>query len=397
MPLSKLYPKEFASFSKEAERIIDEAVAFAEQSPVLDKGVDVWAQLPATSTKWKSLTESDDRRFNELIYTALRDQFEQDDRTVLIGEDIQDRTPFTAKSYGGAFKVSRDLSTLFEGRVRNTSISEAAIVGIGTGLAVGGYRPLVEIMFGDFMTLTLDQLLQHAAKFYGMYNGQVNVPLIVRTPMGGKRGYGPTHSQSLEKFFLGIPGLFVVALNHRISPARVYGAIFAEVEHPTLVIENKILYTRSLNRRPLSGFVLEATDDGFPTLRISPAGLPPDVTILCYGGMLEDAERAMEKAFDENDILGEIICPTVLHPFQPSALLESVKQTGRLVIVEEGTSFAAFGSEAVAELVAAGAGKFALTRLGYNGIIPCSFAGELNCLPGVEEIKNALINILHES
>ncbi|MFV0276921.1 MAG: hypothetical protein ACK5HY_07025, partial [Parahaliea sp.] len=139
----------------------------------------------------------------EAINRALGDWMSADPDVVLLGEDI--RSP-----YGGAFKVTRGLSFAHPDRVLNTPISEAAIVGIGNGLALGGKRPVVEIMFGDFLTLCFDQILNHAAKFRGMYNRQVENPLVVRTPMGGGRGYGPTHSQNLEKHFAGVPGLRVL-------------------------------------------------------------------------------------------------------------------------------------------------------------------------------------------
>lgn len=389
------YPDKFREFADAADEIITAAVTAAEEADVLTQPVPAAPPQPTRSTEWKALEERSDRRFNELIYEALRDQFSQNDKTILIGEDIQDTTEYTEKSYGGAFKVTRDLSTLFPERVRNTPISEAAIVGVGTGLAISGYRPIVEIMFGDFMTLTLDQLLQHAAKFYAMYNGKVNVPLVVRTPMGGKRGYGPTHSQSIERFFLGIPGLTVVALNHRISPANIYRTIFERINHPALVIENKILYTRSLNRRIPSGYELTATKGDFPVFRLSPTQLQADVTVLCYGGMLEEAEQAVVEAFDELEVLGEVICPTLLHPYDPSVLMESVIETGKLVVVEEGNNFAAFGSEAIAALMADGAPALTIRRLGYNGVIPCSLEGEMNSLPGVADIKQAIKELVN--
>ena len=384
------YPDKFQEFAGAADEIITAAVTAAERADVLSEPAPSVPQQRPRSTTWEPLEKRSDKRFNELIYEVLRDQFEKTEEAILIGEDIQDTTEYTEKSYGGAFKVTRDLSTLFPGRVLNTPISEAAIVGVGTGLAIGGYRPIVEIMFGDFMTLTLDQLLQHAAKFYAMYNGEVKVPLIVRTPMGGKRGYGPTHSQSIERFFLGIPGLTVVALNHRISPADVYRTLFERINHPALVIENKILYTRSLNRRIPSGYELTATKGDFPVYRLSPAQVPPDVTVLCYGGILEDAEQAVVEAFDEYEILGEIICPTLIHPYEPELLMGSIVETGKLVVVEEGNSFAAFGSEAIAALMSQGAPALAIRRLGYDGVIPCSLEGEMNSLAGVADIKQAM-------
>ncbi|NJB86672.1 2-oxoisovalerate dehydrogenase E1 component [Lewinella marina] len=390
------YPDEFGDLVSAADAIIAAAAAEAEQDPIQEGCHPAWPRIPSVATEaWKPLSERSDARFNELIYESLKEQFETNDRTILIGEDIQDRTEFTEKNYGGAFKVTRDLSTLFPGRVRNTPISEAAITGIGTGLAVGGMQPIVEIMFGDFMTLTLDQLLQHAAKFHAMYGGRVNVPLILRTPMGGRRGYGPTHSQSLERFFLGIPGLNVVALNHRISPKTIYEALFQNGNSPTVVIENKILYTRSLNRSTPAGFLREMTQGDFPVYRMRPAGVAPQVTILCYGGMLEEAERAVEQAFDEHEILGEIICPTLLHPYDPAALITSVESSRKLVVVEEGTSFAGFGAEAIATVSAAATHQVAVKRLGFDGVIPCSLPGEIQLLPGAEAIVNAIKELVH--
>ena len=161
----------------------------------------------------------------------------------MIGEDI--RSP-----YGGAFKVTKGLSDHFPDRVFNAPISEASIVGMGNGLALHGHLPVCEIMFGDFMTLACDQFINHASKFRRMYNQQVTVPIVIRTPMGGGRGYGPTHSQSLEKHFMGVPHTQCLALHERISPEIVYNRLFDSIDRPTLVIENKLLYGHRLGARP---------------------------------------------------------------------------------------------------------------------------------------------------
>ena len=122
------------------------------------------------------------------------------DEVILYGEDLLD-------PYGGAFKVTKGLSTKFPDRVLPTPISEAAMIGMAGGMAIGGLRPIVEIMFGDFLTLCADQIINHASKFRYMYNDQVCVPIVIRAPMGGGRGYGPTHSQSIESLFKGVPFL----------------------------------------------------------------------------------------------------------------------------------------------------------------------------------------------
>ena len=140
----------------------------------------------------------------DALNAALHRACAADERVIILGEDVLD-------PYGGAFKVTRGLSTTYPERVLTTPISEAGIVGVAAGMALRGLRPVVEIMFGDFITLAADQLINHAAKFRWMYNDQVRVPMVIRTPMGGRRGYGPTHSQTLEKLFLGVPGLILEA------------------------------------------------------------------------------------------------------------------------------------------------------------------------------------------
>src|SRR5512136_2157509 len=142
----------------------------------------------------------------ESLNNGLHQAFSMEPNVYLLGEDILD-------PYGGAFKVTRGLSSRFPDRVLTTPISEAAIIGVASGMALRGLRPVAEIMFGDFLTLCADQLVNHASKFRWMYNDNVHVPMVVRAPMGGRRGYGPTHSQSLEKMFLGVPGMKVVAPN----------------------------------------------------------------------------------------------------------------------------------------------------------------------------------------
>src|SRR5918995_6225884 len=150
------------------------------------------------------------RQLNKALHQVLAD----DPRVVLLGEDIAD-------PYGGAFKVTRGLTTAFPERVLTTPVSEAAMVGVAAGLAMSGYRPIVEIMFGDFVTLAFDQIVNHITKYPAMYAGKVTCPVIVRVPSGGHRGYGPTHSQSLEKHFMGVPHLTVAAASPFHDPWRV--------------------------------------------------------------------------------------------------------------------------------------------------------------------------------
>ena len=269
-------------------------------------------------------------------------------------------------------------------------MSEATITGIGTGLALGGYLPLVEIMFGDFLTLTFDQLLQHACKICQMYGQWIDVPLILRTPMGGKRGYGPTHSQSIEKHFFGIANLTILALNHRLSPDLVYENLFKTCKNPTLVLENKMLYAKFLHNQPIPGFSVLFSDEVFPSVKISPIGVVPDITIVCYGGMLEDVEAAAQLAFDEEEITCEIICPSMINPLNINPIAKSVSMTGKLITVEEGNGVAGFGSEITSCLLEFSVIPKWFQRVSYNFIIPSSLSRELELLPNVQMILDAI-------
>ena len=145
--------------------------------------------------------EKSDKRLNDHIYLSLKDILKSKN-SVLIGEDICNLSKYTSVEYGGAFNVTKDLSDLFPDQVINSPISESAIVGFSLGVSLNGSLGITEIMFGDFITLCFDQIIQQISKIPEMYGRKLNLPLIIRTPMGGRRGYGPTHSQNLEKFFL---------------------------------------------------------------------------------------------------------------------------------------------------------------------------------------------------
>jgi 2-oxoisovalerate dehydrogenase E1 component len=387
-PLTR-FAREFSAeaddFQKQAEQQISEALVRAKAAPF--SSVEPPAPAVNPEPVWQATKIAVTDRVANRIYSTLGANMERDHRIICIGEDIE-------APYGGAFKVTKDLSQRFPGRVRNTPISESAIVGLANGLAMAGYRPVVEIMFGDFLTLAADQIINHAAKFRYMYNGQVSIPLIIRTPMGGKRGYGPTHSQCLEKHFFGIPDTRVLALHHRYDPAQIYDRLFATVDCPTLVIENKILYGEFVSAGAPEGFVWEHTDGDFPTSRLRP-GATPDVTIVCYGGMLIDVERAVDRLFEEHEIIAEVICPVELYPLHIAPILASVELSHRLVVVEEGQLFSGFGAELLASIHERAPGV--LTKAKRIGPPPspnpAAKPAELQMLPTTESIISAVVEV----
>lgn len=341
------------------------------------------------------------------LNAALHQAMTDDEHVILLGEDILD-------PYGGAFKVTRGLSTEFPGRVLTTPVSEAAITGVAGGMALRGLRPVVEIMFGDFTTLITDQVVNHLSKFRGMYNNQVRVPIVIRTPMGGRRGYGPTHSQTLEKLFLGIPGLRVLAPCALDDPGRLLRDAILLDDDPVLFIENKLLYylpiqdeknLAEFNLTPISHTAfedqaLEAYDgyrvlddhDYAPTLRLRLRGAPnPQITLVAYGYMSEICRQAALRLAYEKEIFVEIIVPTQLAPVQIAPIVESVKQTGRLLTVEEGSLTLGWGAELLAQAAQRLGNRLQIAqRLGGAELpIPASTSLEAAVLPGVDDVMQA--------
>ncbi|MBE3067586.1 MAG: alpha-ketoacid dehydrogenase subunit beta [Chloroflexi bacterium] len=319
---------------------------------------------------------------------ALHHAMETDERVTILGEDILD-------PYGGAFKVTRGLSTKFPMRVLTTPISEAAIVGVANGMALRGLRPVVEIMFGDFITLIADQLVNHASKFRWMYNDQVRVPVVVRAPMGGRRGYGPTHSQSLEKMFLGVPGLKVVAPNALGDPAELLAAAIAD-DDPVLFVEHKLLYTRPLlepGKGDLIEFQVEKIGDAYPAFILRPAD-SARLTIACYGYNFEYARAAALDLLMEHEIFVEIVLFSQLSPFDLEPVFSSLARTRKLLTVEEGTLSLGWGAEVAARAVERMEGLRVRRVAALD--LPVGNAKSLEdaILPSVQDIVNAALSLV---
>ena len=336
-----------------------------------------------------------EKRFNDLLYEELKSILTNDKNSIIIGEDIENINEFNPLPYGGAFKVTKDLSNLFPLKVKNTPISEQAITGIGIGLALNGFTSIVEIMFGDFTTLVLDQLLQHVSKFTLMYGREIQIPFIMRTPMGGFRGYGPTHSQSLEKHFLGIPGLEVISLNQLIMPSIIFKKIIKN-KKPVLLIENKILYTKKIFENLPFGYEVEVmeNDYDYPIAKISPLDGEPCVTIVCYGGILNEVLNSAKDLFTEHELLVEIFAPTDLNNSFIPNLEISINKTKLLYIVQEGNSFGSYGSEIVSNLIKNNFKEFEYINISNNTIIPSSRELEENILPTSEKISKLILDRL---
>jgi len=248
-------------------------------------------------------------------------------------------------------------------------------------------------MFGDFCTLIIDQLLQHADKFPTMYGTDVALPLMIRTPMGGRRGYGPTHSQSIERLFLGMQNLVVLAVNHHLDIPALYSAAFNGPPKPTFMIENKVLYTIANTAMCPKGYAIEQSDERFPTIRIQPARHPPSFTIFTYGHGLALAEAALVQLMHDYEVFGEIICPSALTPINLSPLIASVSNTKRLLTVEEGSTFGALGAELISQMLEHGIALRSIRRLGNGTILPCSAKAEARLLPSSQDIVQCILEM----
>lgn len=328
--------------------------------------------------QWTEI-ESLNQRMVERINGFFRKEIHENKNLLFIGEDV-------LSPYGGAFKVARDLSDIAPRQVFSTPISEAAITGIGNGLALNGFKPFVEIMFGDFITLAFDQVVNHASKFHHMFNKQVDCPVVIRTPMGGRRGYGPTHSQTLDKFLLGIDHVRVLALNTFIDPEIIFRGVMKE-KGPVIVIENKIDYGKKILPNRLPAFHYQRSQDDFPVVHIRPRVSEPDITLLAYGGMSDIVHALLEELFQETDLKPELIVPACISTLPMGLLEASVAQTRRIAIIEEGSPFAGFGSEVIARLAENLTTPFHAKRIGALPVpIPSVKSLENAVLPGHERI-----------
>jgi len=270
--------------------------------------------------------------YREALREALREEMQRDPTVFLLGEDI-------GKYWGGAFKVTEGLAEEFgEERVRDTPISESAIIGTGVGAAITGMRPVAEIMFGDLTALAMDQIANQAAKIRYMFGGQAKCPLVIRTPFGAGVNIASHHSQSLEAWFMHVPGLYVAV------PSTSYdakGLLKSAIRgnNPVMFCEHKLLY-------PIEGEVPEEEYTiPFGLADVKREG--EDVTIVATLYMVHKALSAAE-ILQKEGISVEVVDPRTLTPLDKQTIIDSVKKTGRIVIVSEDCKTAGVSAEIAA-------------------------------------------------
>ncbi|ODN71226.1 alpha-ketoacid dehydrogenase subunit beta [Methylobrevis pamukkalensis] len=315
-------------------------------------------------------------RYAEALNRALREEMTRDPMVWLFGEDIA--------TYGGVFKVTKDLLGEFgPGRVRDTPISEQTLTAMAVTAAMAGTRPVLEIMYADFLPLSIDALVNQAGVFDYIWGGQVSIPMVLRTQGGGGAGAGAQHSKSLDAFVAHIPGLKVVA---PATPADAYGLLKAAIRdpNPVIVLEHKLLYN-------LRGEVPE--DGGLIEIgRARTAREGRDVSIFATSRMVHLSLEAAEKLAAEG-IEAEVIDLRSLRPLDVGAIVASVAKTHHAVVVNEGWRFCGYGAELSATIMEQAFDDLdaPVERVGAMDVaIPYSEPLEKTVLPDVEAIMAAV-------
>lgn len=324
--------------------------------------------------------------YAEAIREAMSEEMRRDTRVLLLGEDIG--------KYGGAFGVSRGMIEEFGAkRIRETPISEAAIVGAAAGAAMTGLRPIVELMFSDFITLAMDQLVNQAAKNRYQFGGQGSVPMVVRAPSGSGKGAAAQHSQSIEAWCCHVPGLKVVAPS---TPYDAKGLLKSSIRdnNPVVFFEQKLLY-------PVTG---EVPEREFSEDHLIPLGKAvikkegSDLSIITYGRMVQLSLAAAEK-LSSLGIKVEVVDLRTLVPLDSETLIRSAKKTGKVLIVHEAVKTGGFGGELVSTIADSEA-FYSLTapikRLcGYDVPIPYNKKLEAYAVPTEERIYETVLGMMN--
>jgi 2-oxoisovalerate dehydrogenase E1 component len=367
-----------------AEEFLAEVYREAAASPEATRGEGTHRVFPAGAPLVRqSFPLSAAKNVRASLSQGLADLLDRHPEVLVLGEDLHE-------PYGGAFKVTAGLSTRFPGRVVSTPISEAGIIGAAIGLALAGFRPVVEVMFADFLTLGMDQIYNHAVKFPGMF-ADAKVPLVIRAASGGRRGYGPTHSQSPEKLMGAVPGLTVLCPSHHHDPGALLQRAVLDWNSPTVFLEHKLLYAREVDPGGYRELKSDPDDPGaawFPTLIRGVS--TPDVTFVAFGHSVLLAEAAAEQLAEE-EVETEIVVPSLVAPLPRRTFANHLSQRRRIVVIEEASGECGFSAELAAVLLQAG------YRGSYRRVapppapIPAARSLEGAVLPSEQDVLNAAI------
>lgn len=264
---------------------------------------------------------------------ALNNILTKDKSAIIIGEDIKD-------PYGGAFKITKDLTKKFSNQIIQTPISESGFVGMATGMMLKGINPIVEIMFNDFLALISDMIINSSTKIPELCKNKKNLgKLLIRTPGGGGRGYGPIHSQNLEKIFFGFPNLEIVSPNLLIDPFITLNEFYASETNVKIFLENKLDYAKNIITNDFlmdNEFKVNDLSDNLVTKVLSNSEKVDntDIFLMCYGGSTEKTIFASKKLLLEDEIKSSIIVPSKIYPIDQN-LVKYLSQINKPVLIIE--------------------------------------------------------------
>ncbi len=330
--------------------------------------VEIIEEPPATDRD-----EDGNLPYRDAIKEALIEEMQRDNRVIFYGEDVAD--------YGNAFKVTKGLLETFgRDRVFNTPISEACICGTAVGSSMVGLRPVVELMYMDFALMASDQISNQAAKWHYMSGAQVEIPLVVRASVGGGKGYGGQHSQTLESVFAHIPGMYVI---YPATPHDAKGLLKAAIRdnNPVMFVESQLLYQKK-----------DVVPEETYTLPIGTADIKrrgKHVTLVAWGPAVLDALKAADRLANEENIDAEVIDIRSLVPLDMDTILRSVEKTGRCVVMSQAVDVGSYTGNIAARIMEEGFDYLdaPVLRVGaQNGIAPQSHILEAAFLPDDEDI-----------
>ncbi len=323
------------AYKARIDALVDEAIAEKEpQATAEELTADVYVVSPrlAAAPSPEALAAAPERRYVDAIADGLREAMRRDDKVLLLGQDIAE--------YGGVFKVTEGFVEEFgKARVRNTPIIESGAIGAALGLALDGFRPMVEMQFGDFITCGFNQVVNNLAKTY--FRWGAGVPVVVRAPVGGGTGAGPFHSQNVESWFTSVAGLKVVAPATPFDAKGLLLAAFAD-GNPVLFLEHKLLYRSAKGPVP----------EGYYTVPIGEAAVVragADATIVTYGvGVSWALEAAKALSGEGREV--EVVDLRSLLPWDRATVMASVRKTGRALVLHEAPLTGGFGGEIAAAI-----------------------------------------------
>lgn len=321
--------------------------------------------------------------YKESIISGL-ERLLADPKCFLLGEDIAD-------PYGGAYTLTKGMSSRFPGKIINTPMSEQGFTGLGVGMALAGYKPIIEIMFGDFSTLIMDQILNHASKFVEGFEKKLH--LVVRDPMGGYRGYGATHSQSLEKLYVGLPNIAVISPSVLHEPGDLLVKAMG-LGVPVIFAENKLDYTRKMFKaeKIASAFDVRYHGGDFPIAEVSFPDEDAELTIVSYGGLINPLLQMMYDLYMEEEVAVRLLDVSSLSPMDFDLLHKLLSGSKKVLTVEEGHIPFGIGDTIISQMVQRGMSAQFKTIGAAQHIIGTSKEAEALALPQMSDVMNTILN-----